>query len=172
MRATTTLTIRVFEPVSVTPITLTEGAVNQAFTATVSASGGFAPYGWALAGGTLPTGVSLSPAGVVSGTPTQSGAFTFTATATDAASPVQVGSGPITLNIAPAANGQSVTVVEDTPRAITLTGTGAGPAAFSFAIGLSPTHGTSASRVQQRRTCLHRTITGQTASRSARRRAR
>jgi Putative Ig domain. len=86
MRATTMLTIRVFEPVSVTPITLTEGAVNQAFTATVSASGGFAPYGWALAGGTLPTGVSLSPAGVVSGTPTQSGAFTFTATATDAAS--------------------------------------------------------------------------------------
>ena len=33
---------------------------------------------WALAGGTLPAGVTLGANGVISGTPTQSGTFTFT----------------------------------------------------------------------------------------------
>lgn len=38
-----------------------------------------APYSWALApGSALPPGFSLSPAGVVSGTPTEMGEFTFT----------------------------------------------------------------------------------------------
>ena len=139
MTADSTQTIRVFEPLTVAPLTLTQGAVNQAYTATVAASGGFAPYGWSIATGALPAGVSLSPAGVVSGTPTQSGPFTFTASASDTAAPSQLGSGPITLNVAPSADAQSVTVVEDTPRAITLTGTGA--PAFTFAIGQQPLHG-------------------------------
>ena len=61
---------------------------------------------------------------------------------TDAAFPSQIGSGPITLNVAPAANPQTVSLLEDAVTPITLTGTGAAPAAFSFAIGLQPLHGT------------------------------
>jgi len=51
---------------------------------TLAASGGKAPYTWTATG--LPDGITVSSAGVVSGTPTQAGTYTVTATATDAAS--------------------------------------------------------------------------------------
>lgn len=53
---------------------------------TLTASGGTAPYTFSITAGALPAGVTLSPSGVISGTPTQSGSFTVTITATDAAS--------------------------------------------------------------------------------------
>ena len=93
MTATASLAIRVFEPVAVTAETLTEGAVNQVYSASVSAIGGLRAVRLGVTGGALPAGVSLGPAGVVAGTPTQSGAFTFTASATDAAAPSQAGAG-------------------------------------------------------------------------------
>jgi hypothetical protein len=49
-----------------------------------TAAGGAAPYAFALASGTLPSGVTLSAQGLLSGTPTQSGAFLFAVRATDA----------------------------------------------------------------------------------------
>ncbi len=49
-----------------------------------SASGGSAPYTW-KASGTLPPGLTLGSDGTVSGTPTQTGAFAFSVTATDSA---------------------------------------------------------------------------------------
>jgi len=141
MSATATLTIRVFEPLVVPSTTLTQGAVNQVYTASVSASGGFAPYNWAIASGALPTGLALSPAGAITGSPTQSGVFTFTASATDGAIPAQVNSGTIALNVAPAANAQNVTLAENAVTPITLSGTGAAAGAFTFAIGNPPAHG-------------------------------
>ncbi|WP_206750047.1 Ig domain-containing protein, partial [Ensifer sp. M14] len=48
------------------------------------ASGGTAPYSYAITAGALPAGLTLSPGGAVSGTPTTGGAFSFTVTATDA----------------------------------------------------------------------------------------
>jgi large repetitive protein len=51
---------------------------------TFTATGGSGPYTWALASGTLPTGVTLDPAkGTISGTPQAAGAFAFGVTATD-----------------------------------------------------------------------------------------
>src|SRR5205814_1514696 len=50
------------------------------------ASGGTGSYTWSLASGTLPTGLSLSSAGVLSGTPTVAGTSSFTVQATDTAS--------------------------------------------------------------------------------------
>ncbi len=49
---------------------------------TLEASGGTAPYTWAATG--VPTGLTISPDGLVSGTPTETGTFTVTATAKDA----------------------------------------------------------------------------------------
>ena len=70
-------------PVTVNPATLANGTVAAAYSQTVTASGGTGPYTFALTAGALPAGVTLSPAGVLSGTPTAGGTFNFTITATD-----------------------------------------------------------------------------------------
>jgi hypothetical protein len=54
---------------------------------TLTAANGTAPYTWAIASGALPTGLTLSPSGVLSGTPTAFGTFNFTVTVTDSATP-------------------------------------------------------------------------------------
>lgn len=64
---------------------VSEGQVNVGFTAQLTASGGIAPYSFALTGGALPTGLTLAADGTISGIPTEPGAFTFTATVTDSA---------------------------------------------------------------------------------------
>lgn len=51
---------------------------------TLDAADGTAPFTWTLAEGSLPPGLSLSPDGVISGTPTTNGDFEFTVRATDA----------------------------------------------------------------------------------------
>jgi hypothetical protein len=59
--------------------------VNVAFTTTVSAASGFPPYTFAVQAGSLPTGLTLhSTTGVIDGTPTVTGVFTFTIRVTDA----------------------------------------------------------------------------------------
>ncbi|NII11066.1 putative Ig domain-containing protein [Oleiagrimonas sp. C23AA] len=69
--------------ITVTPATLPAPAVGAAYSQTFSASGGAGPYTYAVTSGTLPTGLSLSSSGALSGTPTSGGSFTFTVTATD-----------------------------------------------------------------------------------------
>ncbi|AIT62182.1 Ig domain-containing protein [Corynebacterium doosanense] len=49
---------------------LPDAAVGAAYSAQLAATGGTAPYRWAIDAGTLPAGLTLSEAGVVSGTPT------------------------------------------------------------------------------------------------------
>lgn len=64
---------------------LAYGTQDQPYTGTLGATGGKPPYTWALAAGsTLPTGLTLSSAGSILGTPTVTGTFSFTVTVTDA----------------------------------------------------------------------------------------
>jgi hypothetical protein len=49
------------------------------------ASGGTPPYAWSVASGSLPAGLALSAGGMLSGTPTGTGASSFTVQAADAA---------------------------------------------------------------------------------------
>jgi hypothetical protein len=49
---------------------------------------GVAPYSYSLQSGSLPTGISLTSAGLLSGTPTTTGSYDFTLRLTDSQSPV------------------------------------------------------------------------------------
>jgi hypothetical protein len=69
---------------SVTPTTLPQGTVGTAYNQTLNGNGGAAPYSFALAhGASLPSGLSLSTGGALSGTPTAAGSFSFAVNVTD-----------------------------------------------------------------------------------------
>jgi len=70
--------------ITLSPTTLPNGVVGTPYSQTISASGGTAPYTFTVTAGALPPGLTLSLAGLLSGTPTTIGTFTFTVTATDA----------------------------------------------------------------------------------------
>jgi YVTN family beta-propeller protein len=70
--------------ITVSPATLPAATAETAYSQTLTASGGTAPYTYAVSAGALPAGMSLNPStGVLSGTPTAAGSFSFTITATD-----------------------------------------------------------------------------------------
>ncbi|HEY5196811.1 MAG TPA: putative Ig domain-containing protein [Solirubrobacteraceae bacterium] len=63
---------------------LPAGWTRTVYGDTLTESGGTAPFTWAIASGSLPAGISLSPDGVLSGTPTAVGTASFTVSVTDA----------------------------------------------------------------------------------------
>jgi len=63
--------------------------VGVPYSVTLQSTGGKAPITWTLVSGTLPTGLFLSSAGVISGTPTGTGTFTFTVQAVDSSTTPQ-----------------------------------------------------------------------------------
>ena len=86
--------------ITLNPTTLPIGTKGQLYpNQTITASGRFGPYTFAATGGALPSGLTLTAAGVLGGTPTVSGDFTFTITATDTNG--STGSQAYTLTIAP-----------------------------------------------------------------------
>ena len=69
---------------------LPSGMQNQAYSATLAASGGTAPYSWSMANNTvLPVGLSLSSSGQIAGTPAVVGTSSFTVQVSDGGSPQQ-----------------------------------------------------------------------------------
>ncbi|WP_244788271.1 putative Ig domain-containing protein [Cupriavidus pauculus] len=79
---------------AVAPASLTGATVGVASNQTITASGGVAPYTFAITAGSLPAGMTLSSGGALSGTPTAGGSFSFTVTATDSSG----GSGPFSVS--------------------------------------------------------------------------
>ncbi|MCM2273465.1 MAG: polysaccharide lyase family 7 protein [Candidatus Didemnitutus sp.] len=71
---------------AITTATLPNAQLGVAYSQSLAASGGTTPYTWSLVGGALPSGVSLNSAGLISGTPSATGTFNFTAQVSDAAS--------------------------------------------------------------------------------------
>ncbi|CAH0153652.1 putative Ig domain-containing protein [Stenotrophomonas lactitubi] len=97
-----TVTLQVIPPptILVNPATVPGATVAVAYNQTLSASGGTAPYSFAITAGALPAGLSLNTGtGALTGTPTAAGTFNFTVTATDANS--FTGSRAYTLAVAP-----------------------------------------------------------------------
>jgi hypothetical protein len=73
-----------------------QSEVSVPFQAMLTASGGTGTYTWALAGGSLPAGLTLAD-GAIAGTPTTAGVFPFAATATDPEGRVATYAGRITV---------------------------------------------------------------------------
>ncbi len=79
---------------SLTPGHGTAAVVGASFSQANTVTGGVAPYHFSLASGTLPEGTSLDSAtGTVNGTLTHAGAFSYTVSVTDSASPPMTVSG-------------------------------------------------------------------------------
>ncbi len=77
-------------PLAITSNSVPPAKAQTAYSATLTATGGTAPYTWSLASGSLPVGLSLSSSGgQISGTPSQAGSFSFTVEVTDSSAPVQ-----------------------------------------------------------------------------------
>ncbi len=73
-------------PLTVTTAALPGATINVSYSTTLTASGGILPYTWAITSGSLPTGLTLnSSTGVISGTPTAAGTYSFTAQVSDTA---------------------------------------------------------------------------------------
>jgi hypothetical protein len=82
--ATKALTLTVAGELTITTATLPNGTVGTSYTATtLAATGGTPPYSWSASG--LPSGLSMSSAGVISGTPAAAGSFSVSVQVTDAA---------------------------------------------------------------------------------------
>ncbi|HEY1082033.1 MAG TPA: GEVED domain-containing protein, partial [Prosthecobacter sp.] len=70
--------------IPISPSSLQTPTIGSAYSQTITASGGTAPYTFTVESGSLPTGLSLGlNNGVVSGTPSQAGAFNFVLKVTD-----------------------------------------------------------------------------------------
>ena len=82
--------------------TLPDATVGVPYMETIGVSGGTAPYTCTQTGGTLPAGLALSAACVVSGTPTTAGSDTVQVKVADSSPTVETVSGPesITVNSA------------------------------------------------------------------------
>jgi parallel beta-helix repeat protein len=98
--ATRVLSIQVVAPLAITTASQLPAATQGISNAPVnfSATGGIGPYNWTPL---TVDGMSLNSSGVLSGTPSATGTFPFTATVSDSGPPVQTVSQSMTLNVVP-----------------------------------------------------------------------
>ncbi|WP_165585856.1 MBG domain-containing protein, partial [Pedobacter nototheniae] len=144
----TTRSFTITQPslIALTASTLPQAQVANIYSANLGATGGVGTYTYSVASGNLPNGLSLSPAGVISGTPTVSGTFNFDVKVTDSGCgqsstlsfsitaitsdqtitfttiPTQIfGNGPVTL-AATSTSGLTVSFASDNPAVASISG--------------------------------------------------
>ncbi len=88
-----------------TPNTLPGGTEGTPYSQNITSTGGVTPFTYEYFFGSLPPGLSVTTqnatTGLVSGSPTTAGTFTFTILATDSSAPVQGYSEALTITISP-----------------------------------------------------------------------
>jgi len=131
-------------PLTLSPSTLPPATQGTAYSQTITASNGTAPYTYAILSGALPSGLTFNTTtGGISGTPTVTGSFPFTVQATDSSATPNTGMRSYTLNV----GGNVLTVnpsslpagTQGTAYNQTVSATGGtGPYTFSVASGSLP----------------------------------
>jgi IPT/TIG domain/Putative Ig domain len=125
---------------------LASGTDKTLYDATLSAVGGNTPYTWSVASGALPPGVTLSSsAGILAGTPTSSGSFSFTVDAKDSSHPTETATQALSISIGSSTSQLGISTsslpsgeVQSTyGAALTATG-GTAPYSWSLASGSLP----------------------------------
>ncbi|HTV64798.1 MAG TPA: Ig domain-containing protein [Bryocella sp.] len=91
--------IAIGSELAVTSISPPSGSIGSSYSTSLSAAGGTPPYTWTLLNGNLPSGLNLSSAGLISGTPASGGNFLFTVQVTDSESPAQTAIAQLTIAI-------------------------------------------------------------------------
>jgi len=94
---------------TVATASLSAATVGSAYSATLQATGGAAPYTWGLSTGTLPAGLGLAVStGMISGVPTSAASSSFTVKATDSAN--NVATKQLSISVAAATPQSALTV--------------------------------------------------------------
>ncbi|HTW23708.1 MAG TPA: putative Ig domain-containing protein [Candidatus Baltobacteraceae bacterium] len=98
------ITVQPPQPLKITTTSLPNGTLNVVYAgATLKATGGVVPYTWSLAAGSgpLPTGLSLSNSGTISGTPTgtTTGVFPITVQVQDSEVPAMTQTAALSITI-------------------------------------------------------------------------
>jgi hypothetical protein len=107
-----TVTINPPPPLSITSTAMANGFTGTAYGSAIGSSGGVPPLTWFVPPGTLPPGLELNTSsGLISGTPTTAGVYTFFPTVSDSALPPQHASAAtgVTISIITVAPLQAVT---------------------------------------------------------------
>jgi hypothetical protein len=73
-------------PVAIVSANLQNAVIGRVYKQALSAVGGTLPYRWSIVGGEMPPGLSLSPNGVLEGTPTKAGIYSIGVLVVDATS--------------------------------------------------------------------------------------
>jgi len=120
------------------------GLVTVPYSQAVTASGGAAPYGFAVTAGALPGGLTLSAAGALSGTPALAGSYGFSVTATDAFGFDQTAA--YTLDIGtpiPVVTAKTATLIAGQSVTIDTTAGATGSPFTGVTVTTGPAHGTA-----------------------------
>lgn len=123
-------------PLTITTKTLPAGYVSSAYSQTLAATGGSgAGYSWSVKTGSLPTGITLSAAGALSGKPAATGAFAVTFQVKDSLS--NVATGALTLTVDPALAVKTTALTEAyvaSPYSVALAATGGSGTGLSWSL--------------------------------------
>ena len=123
--APATVAVTVLAPeIAITQTSLPDAVAGEAYSQALTATGGAAPYRFEITDGSLPAGLALSEAGVISGSPQLAavGAASFTVTATDAST----GTGPFraSRSLTITVRTPATPVVRDAPAVTVVSSTG------------------------------------------------
>ncbi|QDF08634.1 putative Ig domain-containing protein [Myxococcus xanthus] len=132
--ASATFNLTVQGGITLTPSALPDAYTDAAYRQGLLVMGGRAPYAWALSAGSLPAGIRLTSAGLLEGTASTTGTFSFSVQVTDADARVATRALDLVVYRPPSANGPALQldgyVSQSFSATYTVTG---GKAPYSFA---------------------------------------